>query len=194
MKRINKVVILGLALFVFACGGIRYSQVDPAAKDFHPQRLAVLPVDVGTYEEARGVIDMVLAGAVVGKKQFREVYAGDTLKSMLSANDELRKAVMDYMVKLKTVNYSDPELSRKIGMITKADAILIANIDYWLYTKEGDKKVAKVGLGMKLVEVETGKIMWRAGHFEDESYSFFKPDLKDVARKVIDKMLSEMPH
>lgn len=194
MKKILGVAILGVVLFIFACGGIRYSQVDPAAKDFHPQRIAVLPVDVGSFEEARGVIDMVLAGAVVGKKWFREVYAGDTLKSMLLANEELRKSVMDYMVKLKTVNYSDPELSKKIGTITKADAILITNIDYWLYTKEGDKKVAKVGLGMKLVEAETGKILWRAGHFEDESYSFFKPDLKNVAQKVIDKMLSEMPH
>jgi len=199
MKAKMKKAHLGLILFsllaLAACGGgLRYSQLDPAAKEFHPRHLAVFPVDVGTYEEARDVADTILAGVVMEKKAFKEVTASDAMREMLKANEELRKTYQDYTLKLKTVNFSDPELSRKIGSITKADAFLLVNIDYWLYTQESGKKVGKVGMAMKLVETSTGRIMWKAGHFLDRSYSFIKPDLKDIARDVAREMLSELPN
>ena len=40
-----------LVLSLAGCGGLRYSQVDPNPSIFHPRRIGVLPVDVGTYEE-----------------------------------------------------------------------------------------------------------------------------------------------
>lgn len=193
-KSIGKHLLPIVLLTLVACGGIRYSQMDPGVKSFHPQSLAVLPIDVGTYEEARDTIDMIVAGEIMGRKWFRDVIAGDQMKGLLSSNEDLRKTVMDYTLKLKTVNFSDGELSRKMGQISKADAFLLVNVDYWLFTKEGGKNVAKVGMGMKLVEAATGKIMWKAGHFINKNYSFFKPDLKDIARDVLKQMIDEMPH
>jgi len=32
-------------MILFGCGGIRYSQVAPNAKDFHPKKIGVLPVE-----------------------------------------------------------------------------------------------------------------------------------------------------
>jgi hypothetical protein len=186
-----------VALLVFAffgCGGIRYSQVAPEANDFHPKRIGVLPVDVGTYEDARGVIDQVIAGVLVEKQWFEDVVAADIINKQLQTNGDLRKAYLDYIAKLKTVNFSDPELSKMIGEITKVDAFLLVNVDYWLYTRENDNKVAKVGFGMKMIDASSGKILWKAGHHEAEDYILIKPKLPDVAKDVASKMIKEMPH
>lgn len=183
-----------LALMIFGCGGLRYSQVAPDAKDFHPQKIGVLPVDVGSYEEARGVIDQIIAGALADKQWFTDVVAAETINNQIQSNDELRKVMFEYLSKLKTVNFSDVQLSKKIGELSKIEAFLVVNVDYWNYTKENDKKVAKVGIGIKMINASTGNILWKAGHHEAEDYMLFKPKLPDVARSLIKKMISEMPH
>jgi hypothetical protein len=183
-----------LTLMLFGCGGLRYSQVAPEAKDFHPKKIGVLPADVGTYEEARGVIDQIAAGVLVDKKWFTDVVAADTISNQIKSNDDLRKVVFDYLSKLKIVNFSDPELSRKIGELSKIEAFLVINVDYWNYTKENDKKVAKVGIGIKMVDAGTGNILWKAGHHKAEDYTLFRPKLPDVAKDLLIKMIDEMPH
>jgi hypothetical protein len=183
-----------LLLMLTACGGLRYSQVAPEAKDIHPKRVGLLPVDVGTYEEARGIIDQIIAGVLIDKKWFTDVVASDTIAGQLSSSEEYRKVLMDYLAKLKTVNYSDPELSKKIGEASKIDAFLVFQVDYWNYTVEDGDKVAKVGLGIKMVDVGTGKILWKAGHHITEKYILIKPNLNNVAKDLVKTMLAEMPH
>ncbi|MEN6321734.1 MAG: hypothetical protein ABFD82_23670 [Syntrophaceae bacterium] len=190
-------ILLSLALLILTllgCGGLRYSQVAPEAKDFHPKSIGVLPVEVGTYEEARGIIDQVIAGVLVETQWFTDVVAADTISNQLQSNEELRKVYHEYISKLKTVNFSDPELSKKIGEISKIDAFLIINVDYWNYTKENDDKVGKVGIGLKMVDASTGKIIWKAGHHVSEDYMLIKPKLPDVAKDLVKMMLKEMPH
>jgi len=181
-------------MILFSCGGIRYSQVAPNAKDFHPKKIGVLPVDVGAFEEARGVIDQIIAGVLVNKGCFSDVVTSETINNRMQSDDELRKTVSDYIAKLKTVNFSDADLSKKIGKAYDIDAFLIVNVDYWHYTVEGEDKVAKVGLGLKLVEAVTGNIIWKAGHHVAEDYWFIKPALPDVADDLVKKMLDHMPH
>jgi hypothetical protein len=195
MRRVF-IVSLVILLFVtlFGCGGLRYSQVAPEAKNFHPKAVGVLPVDVGTYEEARGVIDQVIAGVLVDTQWFTDVVAADTISNQLQSNEELRKVYLDYISKLKAVNFSDPEMSKKIGEISKVDAFLVINVDYWNYTKENEKKVAKVGIGIKMIDASSGKILWKAGHHEAEDYMLIKPKLPNVAKDLVKKMIKEMPH
>lgn len=183
-----------LSLVLIACGGLRYSWVAPEAKDFHPGRVGVLPVDVGTYEEARGTVDQIIAGVLIDKKWFTDVVASDTITGQLSSSEEYRKVLMDYLAKLKTVNYSDPELSKKIGETSKIDAFLVFQVDYWNYTVEAGDKVAKVGLGIKMIDAGTGKILWKAGHHVTEDYILLKPKLINVANDLVKTMLAEMPH
>lgn len=194
----KKGIVLFVLFLVFAVancgGGLRYSQVAPEAKDFHPQRIGVLPAEVGTYEEARDVIDQVIAGVLVEKKWFTDVVAADTIANQLQSNEELRKVVLDYISKLKTVNFSDPELSKKIGELSQIDAFLVVNVDYWNYTRENEKKVAKVGIGIKMVDAASGKMLWKASHHEVEDYMLLKPKLPDVAKDLVKKMINEMPH
>jgi len=193
-KFLTRFILAIAVLSAIGCGGLRFSQLDPAAKDYHPRRGAVFPADVGTYEEARNHIEQIVPGVLMDKKWFSDITDTASLNRQIQANEALRKATTDYLSKLQTLNYSDPALSKKIGELTKTDAFLLVAVDYWNYTVEKDKKLAKVSVGLKLIDAETGKMMWKAGHHVADSYMLIKPDLSDVARSVVKEMVSEMPH
>jgi hypothetical protein len=187
-------VLIICILSALACGSLRFSQLAPEVKDFHPQKIAVFPVDVGNYKEAMGVVEKIVAGVLVEKKWFADVNDAENLNRQILANEELRKAVREYLAKLNTLDFSDPDLSRKISELGKVDAFLLVSVDEWNYAVEKDKKVAKVSLTMKFYEASTGKRMWKAGHNITESYMLIKPDLSKVARDVARDMVKEMPH
>jgi small nuclear ribonucleoprotein (snRNP)-like protein len=187
-------VTMLLLLALAGCAGIRYSEVVPEAKDFHPKRIGVFPVDVGTYEEARGLIDQIIAGVLVDTDWFTNVVSADAINRQMQSSEELRKVFLNYMSKLKAVNYSDADLSRKLGEMIKVDAFLLSNVDYWNYTVEKGDKVAKVVMGVKMIETVSGKTMWTAGHHEVEDYILMKPALPDVAKSLVRRMVKEMPH
>jgi hypothetical protein len=190
-------MLLGVLLMVLivGCGAnLRYSQVAPEAKNFHPKRIAVFPVDVKGYPEAGGVIDQIISTVLVDRGWFADVVSADGVKKLMGSNEEFKKAVTEYLQKLQTVNFSDPDLSRKIGQALPGEAFLVVQVDEWNYVIQSDDKVAKVGLEIRLVEAETGKIIWKASHDELREYRFFKPALPAVARSVARDMISCMPH
>jgi hypothetical protein len=193
-KRFAKWMLSVTLLCLVACGGLRYSHLDPAATEFHPKRIVIFPIDTGTYEEARIPMEQIVPGVLAEKKWFSEITDPGSLHRQIAANEELRKAMTDYLAKLQTLNYSDAALSRKIGELTRSDAILLVSVDYWNYTVEKDKNLAKVSIGLKLIDVASGKIMWRAGHQLSESYVLFKPELAKVAQNVLREMAAQMPH
>lgn len=192
-----KCILMIFVLTTIACSGLRFSQLAPEAQDFHPQNVAVFPVEMLNYEEAkgsRGVVEQIVAGSLVEKKWFANVMDTESLNGEILANEELNEVMTEYISKLKTVNFSDPNLSKKIGELAKVDAFLLVSVDEWDYTVERDEKVAKVGMTMKLYEASTGKLMWKAGHDITQNYKFFKPDLPKVAGDVIREMIVFMPH
>ena len=186
-----------VVVFVFsltACGGLRFSQLDPAAKDYHPHKIAVFPIEVGTYEEARGPVEQIVPGVLIDKKWFSDVVDTGNLNRQLQANEELRKTMNDYLSKLQTLNFSDSTLSQKIGELVKVDSFLLVSVETWNYLVEKDKKIARVSMGMKLIDATTGKTMWKAGHHISESYMLLQPALSKVAKNVASDMISYMPH
>ncbi len=194
-KIVVKSILIIFILALAACGGLRFSQVAPEAADFHPKKIAIFPVEiVGNNEEARGAVEQVVAGVLAEKKWFSDIIDVESLNRQLVANVELRKAMTDYLSKLRTVNFTDPDLSKKIGELANADAFLLVSVDIWSYTVEKGDKVAKVSLGMKLYEASSGKLMWKAGHQIVDSYMLIKPALSKVARDVAKEMVGYMPH
>ena len=193
-KKVHRIKIFLLCIFmVSACTTLRFSQVDPAAKDFHPRSIAILKVDIGPHGEAKVVLENVIADVLTDKKWYSSVIDNQNLENKIRDNEELSNAVNEYLSKLKKLNYSDPYLSRKISELIGAEAFLMVSVDIWNYTMEQDKKVAKVSLGMRLYEASTGHLMWRAGHHRAESYMLIKPELASVARRVANDMFSRMP-
>jgi hypothetical protein len=187
------ILLLGL-LGLLGCGGLRYSQAAPEAKNFHPQRIAVLPADTTTFPGAKGSIDRVFAEVLVERKWFTDVVGGEEIARRLGTDAELRQAVSEYLAKQRNVSYSDPELSARIGELTRTEAFLLVQVDYWNYTTEDDTKMGKVGISITMIEAKTGKIIWRAAHSRASDYMIIKPDLPDVARALIREMIGHMPH
>jgi hypothetical protein len=187
-------VMMVLLLGLLGCGGIRYSQVSPEAKDFHPQRIAVLPADTTAFPEAKGSVDRIFAEALNERKWFTDIVGGEEIGRRLETDAEFRQAVTEYLAKLGNVSFSDPDLSGRIGALTRTEAFLLVRVDYWNYTTEDDKKVGKVGISITMIEAKTGKTIWRAGHNRASDYVFIKPDLPDVARALIREMIAHMPH
>ena len=196
-KLFVKFILLIFVLTTTACSGLRFSQLAPEAKDFHPQKIAVFPVEMVSSEETKevkGEVEKNIEGSLIEKKWFAGVVGAGSFNSQLLANEELNKAITEYLSKLQTVNFSDPDLSKKIGELLKVDAFLMVSVDSWDYIVVKDDKKAFVGMTMKLYETSTGKLMWKAGYDIKEDYMVIKPDLTKVARNVARKMISYMPH
>ncbi len=189
-------LILGwVIMIILACGGsLRYVERDPDLPDFHPRSIGVLPVDAGGYDEARGIVEELVSAALTNKDWFAAVLPAATLKVRLQGDQVLQQAVNDYLAKLKTVNYSDPALSMKIGAALNMDAFLVVTVDSWSYAVENKEKMARAGLSMRLIDAQTGKTAWRAGHDVVKEYTFLKPELKDLAKNVVETMIGAMPH
>lgn len=182
-----------LLLGVPGCGGLRYSQVAPEAKDFRPRSIAVLPAEATTFPEAKGAIDGLFAEILGEQKHFDRVIGGGAFARRLERDAELRQTAAEYLAKLDKVNFSDPALSARIGELIEAEALLLVRVDYWNHTTEKDTKVGKVSLSITMVEAQTGIIVWAAHHQRSSDYVILKPDLRDVARNLIREMIGYMP-
>jgi hypothetical protein len=187
-------VLAVLLLSIPSCGGLRYSEASPDAKDFHPRRIAVLPAEATAFPEAKGAIDRLVAELLIERRWFSSVVGGETFGHRLEADAELRQATTEYVAKLNKVSFSDPALSSRIGVLIDAEALLLVRVDYWNYTTEKDTKIGKVGLSITLIEAKTGKTVWTAIHHRISDYMIIKPDLPDVARDLIREMIGYMPH
>jgi hypothetical protein len=187
-------VLAFLLLSIPSCGGLRYSEVSPEAKDFHPRRIAVLPAEATTFPEAKGVIDRLFAELLNERGWFSSVVGGETFARRLETDAELRQTAAEYLAKLDKVSFSDPALSGRIGALIDAEALLLVRVDYWNYATEKDKKVGKVSLSITMIEAKTGKTVWTALHHRISDYVIIKPDLPDVARDLIREMIGYMPH
>ena len=164
MTKTRGTVILAILLLgLLGCGGLRYSQVAPEAKDFHPQRIAVLPADTTAFPEAKGSIDRVFAEVLAEQKWFTDIVGGEEIGRRLETDAELRQAVTEYLAKLRNVSYSDPELSARIGALTRTEAFLLVQVDYWNYTTEDDTKWARSASAITMIEAKTGKTIWTRG-------------------------------
>ena len=195
-RLLRVIVAVALTLLLAGCGGanLRYVQTAPEAKDFKPKKVALFPVDAGMYPEAQGVVEKVVAGVLGERRWFTHVASADAVRKLVETKEDFKQRYSEYMMKLKTVSFSDPELSKGIGEAIPADAFLFVTVEYWNYALQGDNKVAKVGMSMKLVEAATGKVVWKAAHEEVKGYKLIKPALADVARSLARDMISRMPH
>ena len=187
-------IIALLFLGILGCGGLRYSEVSPEARDFHPRRVAVLPADTRAFAGAKGDVDRLFAEVLSEQKWFADVVGGEVIGRRMKSDETLRQVITDYLAKLANVSFSDPAMSGRIGELTGAEAFLLVRVDYWNYTTENDKKIAKVSLSITMIEAKTGKTLWTAVHHKISDYMIIKPDLPDVARALIREMIGYMPH
>jgi hypothetical protein len=188
-----RAAVLLLCLGILGCGGLRYSEVSPEARDFHPRKVVILPAEARTFMEAKADIDRLFAEILSDRNWFDEVIGGEAIERRMASDGTFRQVVTDYLAKLENVNFSDPGMSARIGELSGAEAFLLVRVDYWNYTTQDDDKIGKVGLTVRMVEAKTGKLLWTAVHNRISKYIIIKPDLPDVARDLIREMVGYMP-
>jgi hypothetical protein len=92
---------------ILGCGGLRYSEVSPDARDFHPRRIAVLPANSAAFAEAKGDIDRLFAEVLSERKWFDDVMGGAAIARRVESDEGFRQVVTDYLAKLANVSFSD---------------------------------------------------------------------------------------
>lgn len=191
MKRLLFVIA---ALGFAGCAGINFSQVSPDAKDFHPKTIAVLPAIVGGYEPARDIIDIVVSQSLSKTGWYDNIADAVTIKTRVSSSPELAANIGNYIQQLNTLGVSEPTLTAKLRESLQTDALFLVYVTSWGYGRLEGNKVARVGLGVRLIDASKGTVIWKANHELIEEYWVIKPDLDKMADKLMKLLLKEMPH
>lgn len=189
-----KKILLPLLLFVICgCAGVNFSQVNPEAKDFHPKSIAVMPATVGEYESSRDIIDQTISKSLLKTGYFENVVDSTSVKTQIGASTELANDVSSFIQKLNTIGVSDAEAVSRIKASVNTEALFFTYVTTWGYGRSEGNKVARVGLGVKLVNASNGQLVWKASHEVTEDYTIMKPNLNDMAMDVMKVLLKEMP-
>jgi hypothetical protein len=187
-------VAVGFLLLVGAgCGGLQEVWEGPGARVFRPQAIAVLPPMSSQYDSAREDIQEVIASALNRIAHIERVVAPEQVTDVFQASKEAFDALVFYFSRLEMTGQSDKESAVKLGKALNVDSFLVVRVNSWEYIRKEGDNVGRVGLSLRLVDATTGNTVWKARHENSSSYMFFRPNLKDVARDLVDEMIKEMP-
>jgi hypothetical protein len=189
----KKVLLAVFALIFSGCAGVNFSQVNPEARDFHPRSIAVMPATVGEYESSRDVVEQVVSSSLLKTGYFENVVDSTSVKTQVAGSAELANDVSSFIQKLNTIGVSDKEAISRIKTSVNTEAVFLTYVTSWGYGRSEGNKVARVGLGVKLVNAENGQLVWKANHEVTEDYTIMKPDLNDMAEDVLEVLMKEMP-
>lgn len=188
------VLIAAVAIlsFVTACGGLQEMWEGPAARGFYPKTAAILPIS-GVYDSAREDVEDVVAKVLTRSRKVERVVPPEQVTDTFQATKEAFDALVTYFTRMETTGQSDKQSAVKIGQALNADSLLVVKVNAWEYTREEGDNIARVGLSMRLIDAINGAIVWKARHQLQESYLFFRPDMRELATKLASEMIKYMP-
>ncbi|OGP15144.1 MAG: hypothetical protein A2052_00160 [Deltaproteobacteria bacterium GWA2_54_12] len=189
----RKVVLFLFAAILSGCAGVNFSQVNPEAKDFHPKTIAVMPATVGEYESSRDIIEQVISSSLLKTGYFENVIDSTSIKTQVAGSTELANDVSSFIQKLNTIGVADTQAAARIKTTVNTEALFLTYVTSWGYGRSEGNKVARVGLGVKLVNAENGQLVWKANHEVTEDYTIMKPNLSNMAKDVMSVLIKEMP-
>jgi hypothetical protein len=190
-----KPLVFVLFVSIFSgCSSVNYSQLSSDSKTFHPKTIAVLPATIGEFEQSRDVIDSAVSLKLVQSKWFKNVVDAASIKTKVTQSTEISDELGKYIQKLNMLGVSDPGLTGKLGKDFNTEALILTQVTSWGYGRQDGNKVARVGLGVKLVDLSKGTVIWKANHELVEEYTLFKPKLNKMTDELLAMLFKEMPH
>lgn len=193
-KRSGLIIVLAfVAILLAGCGWTQYLRLSIPETPQKWGRVGIFPADGMAHKEAEGAVEGIIFDLMGVRLPPGEVIRPGTLRSRL--NDEaLRQMVADYSEKLYILNFSHPELSKKIGVALEVDTFLFSRIEYWGYSLDRKKRnEARVGMSLIAIEASSGRVLWRGVRYESRDFLFLKPELTGVARSLLRRMVAEFP-
>lgn len=182
-----------LFLVSAGCGGLLEVWEGPGARVFHPQAIAVLPPMSSQYDSAREDIQEVIASSLNRIAHIERVVAPEQVTDVFQGSKEAFDALVFYFSRLEMTGQSDKESAVKLGKALNVDSFLVVRVNSWEYVRKEGDNVGRVGLSLRLIDATNGTTVWKARHERSSSYMFYKPDLKDVAKDLVDEMVKNMP-
>lgn len=182
-----------LLLLIAGCGGLQEVWEGPGAKMFRPQAIAVLPPMSSQYDNAREDIQEVLSGALNKTSHIERVESPEHVTDIFQASKEAFDALVFYFSRLEMTGQSDKDSAVKLGKALNVDSFLVVRVNSWEYMRKEGDNVGRVGLSLRLVEATTGTTVWKARHEKSNSYMFYRPNLKDIAKELAAEMIQAMP-
>jgi hypothetical protein len=184
-----------MALGFGGCAKLNYSQLAPNADQFHPKSVAVLPVTVGSYQQAADVMNRVIPNTLENAKMFELVVDPVMVRNKMASDTTLQDTIVDYIAKLNTLGISDPEKSRLIGSAYNVESFIVVNLSDWSRSTISGNDVYRVSFDIKYVDAASGTIIWRAGHerTETDTSIFTDPSLSEIAQELAEFIFSFMP-
>ena len=187
-------IALGFILLASAgCGGLQEVWEGPGARVFRPQAIAVLPPMASQYDSAREDIQEVISSALNRIAHVERVVAPEQVTDIFQGSKEAFDALVFYFSRLEMTGQSDKESAVKLGKALNVDSFLVVRINSWEYVRKEGDNVGRVGLSLRLIDATNGTTVWKARHERSSSYMFYKPNLKDVAKDLVDEMIEQMP-
>jgi PBP1b-binding outer membrane lipoprotein LpoB len=145
------------------------------------------------YDSAREDIQEVLSGALNKTASIEHVVSPENVTDIFQASKEAFDALVFYFSRLEMTGQSDKDSAMKLGKALNVDSFLVVRVNSWEYMRKEGDNVGRVGLSLRLVDATTGTTVWKARHERSESYMFYRPNLKDIAKELAAEMIKAMP-
>lgn len=171
--------------------------MSPNAETFKPQTTVILPIKLPEdYDLEQEKIGNILTDALTTSEIYGRVIDPAIARNQLAekGNKVLADAVSTYLSKLMLTGISDPEIIKVISKEYHCDTIIVTEMSRYGYITFGGQNYGEVGFSIKVIDSETGLIYWKAGHTAQEPYVFIKPDLGEMTRRLMKRVLSFAPN
>lgn len=193
IPRISVLVCSFVVFFsVGGCGGLQEMWEGPSGRGFYPKIIAILPIS-GDYDSAREDVEEVVSKVLIKSRKVEKVVPPEQVTDTFQTTKEAFDALITYFSRMETTGHSDKASAVKIGQALNADSLLVVKVNAWEYTREEGDNIARVGLSMRLIDAVNGAVVWKARHQLQESYLFKRPDMRELATKLVSDMIKFMP-
>ncbi|MDY0211686.1 MAG: hypothetical protein RBR06_01620 [Desulfuromonadaceae bacterium] len=182
--KLQAVLVLALLVLVAGCAAVPSYHTDPALATGFVKRIALLPLENHTAERfvEKQVRDL-LSTQVMSMGFFEVLEKGDLRRFL---NDEI-------VGEDKT---SIPQATaRRLGREFGLQAYMAGSVEGYSLERNGSYSYPVVALTLRLVEINSGKILWQASHVssgystKDRLLGLESDNLHQVARQLIEDML-----
>jgi hypothetical protein len=194
MRRIVAPWSMFMSLLLTACGGLQDTWEAPGAETFRPTSIAVLPPIEGSFAGSRDGAYAAVASALKKSGRYPTAIEPEQVTGAITSSNEVREALTRYISTFETAGVSEKESAGRLAQALKTQALVVVKVSAWEYLKMDGNKYGRVGLELRLIDAQKGTLVWKGRHEEKESYTFFKPNLNEIAEDVAQYIVKYMPH
>ncbi|BCA79347.1 lipoprotein [Desulfuromonas sp. AOP6] len=183
----NLVFLLSVLLIVAGCTTARHSFIEESFDPGYVQMVAVLPLENHSAEKfAAERLRDVVTTELLARRLFKVVEKGD-----------LRRFLREEVAEAETVSL-DSTTAKRMGKALNIDAYLAGSVDDYSEIRNGSYSYPQVALTLRLVDVQTGRIIWQAsGSARGYSsfgriFGFSSPSVNEVSYRLVRDLLKTL--